>query len=70
MKVIVYYTDLIWDNYQGGSGKVIESKMIVELRGQMVAEQAKELIQEALLRNHHTIFRQDDKPIITKMELL
>jgi hypothetical protein len=70
MKIIVYYTDLIWDNYQGGSGKVVNSKMIVELRGQMVAEQTKELIQEAVLRNRHTIFKQDDKPIITKMELL
>jgi hypothetical protein len=32
MKVLVKYTSLAVDNYQGGSGKVIENQAIVDLK--------------------------------------
>lgn len=70
MKVFVYYTDLIWDNYQGGSGKIINSKMLIELSGFIEVLQINAIIFAKLLEKRETLFEQNDKPIITKMEII
>lgn len=31
MKLLVYFVAYYWDNYQGGSGKYVESKLLVEI---------------------------------------
>ena len=70
MKVLVYYTDLIWDNYQGGAGKIIESKMLIEIPVFIEAKYIKEIANKELVEKRKTIFSQNDFPVITKMEII
>lgn len=37
MKLLVYFIAYYWDNYQGGSGKYVESKLLVEIDNNVVA---------------------------------
>lgn len=64
MKVLVKFTEVISDNYQGSSGKIFERQTIVNIEGAMMADRIFQVIQERL-RDHSPVFYDvNDKQLI------
>lgn len=70
MKILVTYVDLIWNNYQGGSGHPTTFKTMIEVEPDVKAENIKAVVDLAIYEQRKTVFTQNDRPIIIKMEIL
>lgn len=73
MKVLVNYRDFLWDNYQGGSGVYIESHLIFEVPGSLVASDIVGWIRkklDAFVLDGDRPFKQANDIVITKIEIL
>jgi hypothetical protein len=72
VRVLVYYTDFHWDNYQGGSGKYFNFKILIQLEDDVKVSEFWEVVHNQL---KHAVkiqrtFVQDNSPKITKAEVL
>jgi hypothetical protein len=72
MKALVYYIDHHWDNYQGGSGKTFEGRLVVELAASVNVYHLKEYIRNAVSEHiqKERPYKQDNAYSIQRIEIL
>lgn len=78
MKLLIWFTAYYWDNYQGGSGKYVDSKLLVEIdndvNSYMVWEKVHDKIKNYLEKNRpfdQSIYsKKQGEYVISKAELL
>ena len=71
MKVLIRYIDFHWDNYQGGSGKTIESSVSLDLPDDLRVDCVFEYIHSRLNSyiEDRRPFKQSEKYTVVSMEL-
>ena len=73
MKVLVHYYDFLWDNYQGGQGKIVQSNYVVDVSENVSIGNLRFEIERELRRHVAGIrfFHQhNEEPKIIKIEIL
>lgn len=72
MKIIVYYVDFHWDNYQGGSGKSFEMRFVFDIPQETkacdVINQTLKALDEHVKKERP--FQSTDKYSIQRMEII
>lgn len=64
MKVLVNYTEVISDNYQGGSGKVYDRSTIIEISGEALSENLFELCANKIAEDYQPFMDANDRKLI------
>jgi len=72
MKVLIKYIDFHWDNYQGGSGRTVESSYKVDVPDDIRSDSIYEYLHQRLLTyiESRRPFKQQNKHTVVSMELL
>lgn len=64
MKVLVHFTEVISDNYQGGSGKIFDRKTIMNIEGAMMADRIFQYVRDHLQSHNPVVYDVNDRQLI------
>lgn len=64
MKVLVKFTEVISDNYQGGSGKIFDRQTIMNIEGSMMADRIFQYVLERLKDHSPVTYDVNDRQLI------
>lgn len=64
MKVLVKFTEVISDNYQGGSGKIFDRQTIMNIEGAMMADRIYQFVLDRLRDHSPVAYDVNDKQLI------
>lgn len=67
MKLLVYFVAYYWDNYQGGSGKYVESKLLIEIDNDVPSYMIWEKVHDKI-KSHLKTARPYDQSFYTKIQ--